>query len=429
MAAGWIEDRWLTKKVDPATGKRRRTARYGKGKRYRVAGIPGVKDHSFDTLDAAKKWLAKAQHEAGGGDFFDPRDGNMPLKEYVETVWWPSLRVPPSTKEAMRSRVFNHIVPLLGALPLRAIGPDQIKAWVVEAERSLDAGTVRTTWRHLSSILQSAFEAKRIPSNPCRGNSTARPPAKPKQKARRLSRDQVAAARTALPERYRILMDLGVAAGLRQGEAFGISPDDLGGDRLQVVRQVLRINSRLAFGPPKGNKEREVPVPTALAETIAAYAEAFPPVKVTLPWVDPLRPNLAWGDRPEVTVQLLVTTPWGGGRALNRTHWDEAVWKMALVEAGIIPGPVIEERQSATGRPRKVRVWQPAREFGFHITRHTYASEVLHAGESVVTLAAWLGHADPAFTLRTYTHFMPEAGDRGMAALDAWLRSSPDDAE
>ncbi|MEW2348469.1 hypothetical protein AB0904_12435 [Streptomyces sp. NPDC006684] len=29
---------------------------------------------------------------------------------------------------------------------------------------------------------------------------------------------------------------------------------------------------------------------------------------------------------------------------------------------------------------------------------------MLEAGESIVSLAKWLGHSDPAFTLRTYTH-------------------------
>ncbi|MFS0691227.1 hypothetical protein [Streptomyces nitrosporeus] len=31
------------------------------------------------------------------------------------------------------------------------------------------------------------------------------------------------------------------------------------------------------------------------------------------------------------------------------------------------------------------------------------------AGESVVTLARWLGHSSPAITLGYYAHFMPEA--------------------
>jgi hypothetical protein len=58
--AGYIEDRWIKKKKDPVTGKRERTARYGKGSRYRIAGIPGVRDKSFDTLEDAKAWLRRA---------------------------------------------------------------------------------------------------------------------------------------------------------------------------------------------------------------------------------------------------------------------------------------------------------------------------------------------------------------------------------
>lgn len=67
------------------------------------------------------------------------------------------------------------------------------------------------------------------------------------------------------------------------------------------------------------------------------------------------------------------------------------------------------------------------REDGFHVTRHTFASIVLAAGETVTQLAAWLGHSDPAFTLRTYTHFLPRSGSMGVAALGRWL--SPDAGE
>ncbi|GAA0487074.1 hypothetical protein GCM10009544_55490 [Streptomyces stramineus] len=37
--------------------------------------------------------------------------------------------------------------------------------------------------------------------------------------------------------------------------------------------------------------------------------------------------------------------------------------------------------------------------------------------ETITQLAAWLGHSDPAFTLRTYVHFTSKSGARGMAAL------------
>ncbi|MFJ6433898.1 hypothetical protein [Streptomyces sp. NPDC091416] len=55
----------------------------------------------------------------------------------------------------------------------------------------------------------------------------------------------------------------------------------------------------------------------------------------------------------------------------------------------------------------------------FHALRHFFASEELEAGESVVSLARWLGHSDPGFTLRKYSHFLPRAGARGSAAIDA----------
>jgi hypothetical protein len=65
------------------------------------------------------------------------------------------------------------------------------------------------------------------------------------------------------------------------------------------------------------------------------------------------------------------------------------------------------------------RVWEPSREHGYHALRHFYASEQLEAGESVVSLARWLGHSDPGFTLRKYAHFLPRAGARGSATIDA----------
>ncbi|MFS8099383.1 tyrosine-type recombinase/integrase [Lentzea alba] len=47
-----------------------------------------------------------------------------------------------------------------------------------------------------------------------------------------------------------------------------------------------------------------------------------------------------------------------------------------------------------------------------HALRHFYASVLLDAGESIKALAEWLGHADPAFTMRVYTHLLPSSSDR-----------------
>ncbi len=46
---------------------------------------------------------------------------------------------------------------------------------------------------------------------------------------------------------------------------------------------------------------------------------------------------------------------------------------------------------------------------------------LLDAGENVKALAEYLGHSDPGFTLRTYTHLMPDSSDRARRAIDAAL--------
>ncbi|OPG11525.1 tyrosine-type recombinase/integrase [Microbispora sp. GKU 823] len=52
---------------------------------------------------------------------------------------------------------------------------------------------------------------------------------------------------------------------------------------------------------------------------------------------------------------------------------------------------------------------------------HTAASAWLSAGVDIRTVAEYLGHADPSFTLRTYTHLMPNAADRARKAMDTFF--------
>ncbi|HEV2375329.1 MAG TPA: tyrosine-type recombinase/integrase [Streptosporangiaceae bacterium] len=67
------------------------------------------------------------------------------------------------------------------------------------------------------------------------------------------------------------------------------------------------------------------------------------------------------------------------------------------------------------------------REDGFHALRHHFASVLLHDGVDIRALAEYLGHADPGFTLRVYTHLMPSAPDRMRAAVDRALSSDTAD--
>lgn len=101
------------------------------------------------------------------------------------------------------------------------------------------------------------------------------------------------------------------------------------------------------------------------------------PVPVTLPWE-----TLTGEPR---TVELYLTTP--AGLAPSRSMFNSGVWKPAI---------------RATGIPDD-------RHNGMHVLRHTYASVLLDAGESIKALSAYLGHADPGFTRH----------DHGSAAVTA----------
>lgn len=58
-----------------------------------------------------------------------------------------------------------------------------------------------------------------------------------------------------------------------------------------------------------------------------------------------------------------------------------------------------------------------------HALRHFYASVLLDSGESVKALSGYLGHTDPGFTLRVYTHLMPSSDGRTRRAVDKLYES------
>ena len=47
---------------------------------------------------------------------------------------------------------------------------------------------------------------------------------------------------------------------------------------------------------------------------------------------------------------------------------------------------------------------------------------LLHGGVAIRALSEYLGHTDPGFLLRVYTHLMPSVHDRKREAIDAAAR-------
>jgi integrase len=385
-----IDDRWYAERTRPdGSVRKERTARYGTGKRWLLRWRDEANEpHAKAFAKKADADRAKIDIEAAlsRGDYRDPAAGKVTFRAYAER-WRTTQFDDPNTAAQVEVRLRLHVYPALGKIPLAKINPSTIRDWVhsLTVARSYQ----ETLFKNVSQILTAAVADDMISKNPCR-SPTVR---KPKPDARKVvpwTSEWVAGVRDALPDRYQVVALLGAGAGLRQGEMFGLAPGDVDFDAetITIRRQIkLSYGNRPYFALPKGRKTREVPLPPSLREAIEAYLDVFSPRAVTLPW------DLPTGN--PITTALILT-----GRestALNRNYFNSHIWKPALAAVGI----------------------PTTRDNGCHALRHFYASVLLDGGESIKTVSERLGHSDPAFTLRTYTHLMPTGESRTKAVIDA----------
>jgi integrase len=94
----------------------------------------------------------------------------------------------------------------------------------------------------------------------------------------------------------------------------------------------------------------------------------------------------------------------------------QAVEKLALGEAYSDRGYVVCNEAGEPYHPSTLStLWQTAirgldvPQIRLHDARHTCATLMHLQGVPIALVAAWLGHADISFTLRTYVHAQPEA--------------------
>jgi integrase len=288
-------------------------------------------------------------------------------------------------------------------MEVRALRPSTIQAWLKGRSEYLRPATVRAVHSHLVAILSAAVDDSLIAKSPCAARSV-RPPVRDREKLVPWPEDQVKAVIKALEDQYQAIAVLAAGCGLRRGELFGVAVEDVDFLRgiVHVRRQVKLVGNRRVFAPPKGGKERDVPLPESIAFMIAAALKSHPAREVTLPWKMPTGES--------VTARLMFTN--SSGQAIHRSTFDQRVWKPALVAAGVVPD-----------------LRTPAPADGLHALRHYYASALLADGVDVRTLSEQLGHSDPGFTSRTYTHLMPSSAERTRAAIDRVFRaavSAPD---
>ncbi len=382
-------------------GQRVRTDRFGKGRRWLArydASDGRARSKTFARKLDAERFLAAVETDKLRGTYLDPDAGRVGFGDFAH-AWLEAQTFDPSSREAVASRLRAHIVPAFGGYELREIRPSQIQSWLRGLQRTLAPTYVRVMLANLNPILPAAVEDGLIPRNPCSARGAVKPPALVQRQVVPWPTDQVHAVVSALPERYGLVALVAAGCGLRQGEVFGLAADaiDLVRRRLVVSQQIKLVQSRLVLAPPKRGKTREVPLPDIVANALREHMIRFPPLPVDLPWIEP--------DGTTRSSELLFWTRAREHAPINRNYFNHHIWKPALREIGV-----------------------PAtRENGMHALRHYFAWVLLDAGESIRTVSDYLGHADPGFTLRVYTHLIPSSEERARGAVDRALRGEFED--
>ncbi|RQX03132.1 tyrosine-type recombinase/integrase [Micromonospora inaquosa] len=238
-----------------------------------------------------------------------------------------------------------------------------------------------------NGCLRDAADAKFIDHNPA---ATAK---KPKYQAPKINPWAPAQARQFLDflagnaDRLNPLIHLAIHTGLRRGELLGLgwADVDLDAGTARVWRQRVTVKGEVFVVDQTKTDAGDRVVPL-FADTVAVLRQ----------WrAQQNRERLAWGPA-----------------------WNDGGWVFTREDGQpLYPdtvGRAFRKRTEQAGLPR----------LRFHDLRHTFASIALNADVSMPVLSKVMGHTNPNFTTKQYTHLSPEKHSEAMRAVGEKVRSA-----
>jgi integrase len=236
---------------------------------------------------------------------------------------------------------------VLGAKTLRQVVPGDVERYAAKRREVVSEQTVAHELSFLRRVFNVAIRDTLADVNPVKGLV----PTPRNERVRYLTEAEESELISVLDARAQDLVRFAIHTGLRQGEHFGLR-----WEWVDLQNSVLRIPTS------KSGKPRTVPLNDVAREILRLQ-----PRRLRCPWVWP------------------TSSPKGGatpGRNhINARNFERRVFVPALQAAGI-------------------------ENFRWHDLRHTFASRLAMAGETLQTIAQLLGHASVQMAQR-YSHLSP----------------------
>lgn len=272
------------------------------------------------------------------------------------------------TLEQYTGHIHNHLLPFFGNLKVDAITYPAVLKFMNNSKAS--PATVRKILTTLNSIMTHCIRCGYIDRNPVQ--YVERP------KRNNGEREQISVFKSgeiqALLEagkdmKFRVLLLFSVLTGVRQGEALAVRWGDIDWQRSQV--DIRRTFNRGEFYAPKSETSiRSVDLGPTLVQELKEWRLLSPHSR-----------------DEDLIFASSVGTPMNRGNLLRRLY-------VPALKAAKVP----------------YRKW--------HTLRHTFASTLIEAGESVVYVAAQLGHSSPGLTLRLYSHLVNDTNSQAAKKLE-----------
>ena len=356
-----------------------------------------------------KKFKSKAKRDAmtKGKSFLaeldrglKPCEVNMTVGRWIDE-WLPNYvrtRVRPRTYEKYKSSVMVYIYPYFKDTLLSELNAGDLQRHfnsLLQKGRQdgtgLSSSTVRATRRYFCMCIDDAVKADIIPRNVIRFTKPAK---LQKNEIVVLSKDKLTElVQTAckldhpymsvmLPE----LIKFTAHTGLRQGEVFGLTWDDIDfGQGAIFVRRSLAyvVGQGSVFQEPKTkNSRRRVLLLPKDVESLKKYQN----------WQKCYADAL--GDKYDNT-NLVFTSVFG--QPIRPTNFLRRYFRPLLKKCGI------------------------SEKFTFHGLRHTHATMLLKQGVNPKIVQERLGHSSIKVTMDTYSHVLPDMQRQAVEALSRLL--------
>lgn len=443
-----------------------RTERSSKKRARRMRG----EDCIFEVTEGRKKgkWIARVYYREGGkrkarqreatsaekarrllDELRAERDGGILQKDRTTlTGFFDAWLKMPSKKGKARAANtvygykchFNtHIEPVLGAKRLDKVTQTDI----IELDISLaeQPPTRQAVYRLLRAIFKTAVDQNMIVASPLAKLK------EPKHEAKRwtpLNDDQqVALVRAVASDWYEALFLTAVDGGLREGELFGLKPEDydLTAKTVTVRRQVTEVGGVISVTDllKSHHAYRTVELSTMTIEAVKRHKERLLASGLG-------KSGLMYPSIPRRDYQAGKLTWEIVREARSRTEGTRGYRKLAE-EYGVSAATMFYALQGKTWKEnapkRNKRFGEPLSkgtfldrfkrlctdaglpEIPFHYLRHTAATRWLQHNIPLQEVRRRLGHKDVETTLKFYAHVMPGYGREAADGFDRLLNSNP----